>query len=133
MDPQSFTIHENDEVDLMALRRCFADSKLAVRKSVSLREMPPSEEYESYLWRYGHEALTRAASKECVRFDGKHNDEKTQMRTYAWSLYSIHPDTAEDMIRAIDFLIERVGPRFNTPSRAVRHEPKIKRNSGDLK
>ena len=128
MNPQAFTIHENDEVDLVALRRCFADSKLSVRKRVMFREFG-GPEHEAYLAKHAHEMLTRAASAECVRFDGKEDNEKGQTRTYAWSLYSIHPDTAEDMIRAIDFLIDRFGPRFKAPTRAVKHAPQIKRNA----
>lgn len=128
MDPQAYTIIENDEVDLLALRRCLADSRLALRKQVSIRDAGYGEEYENYVQKHAYRQIASTAAMELVRFDGKKFDPKTEITTYAWSFYGLHPETAEQMIRALDFLLDRFGHSFVAPQRAERHSPKTVRN-----
>lgn len=116
---------ETDEVDLVAIRRAIITSRFIAEQSVpqEFTERTPSD----YVMKLGAETTARAMSREIVRLDGHRNGDLA--RTYQFSAYGIHPDTAEQIIAALDYLIQRQGPRLKFPTKAQRHAPEVKRNA----
>lgn len=76
-----------------------------------------------------HEAL-RSLAEECIRFDGQTptQDRRPGHEVRHYSLYAIHPDTADEIIAALKLLRERLGPVVKFPTRSQDHRPTARRS-----
>lgn len=128
----SFRFDSTDEVDLTALRYALLEAKIAVREFAE--DVPDEGFREARLKAIDNRARShcaRIAADACVRFEGeipnKLNHQPGTTRQYA--MYAMHPDTAEQIIAAVEFLIKRQGPRLRFHTEPQRHAPKTVRNA----
>lgn len=126
-------IMDEDTIDLAALRFVFREAEIRVRE-VGPDDMPSAvqPEMDRDMDRRATRAAGAMAAEGCVRFDGEKvatsPDRSVKQRLY--SMYALHPDTAEQIIQALEALMESVGPRYRIPTRARHYTAKTKRNDG---
>lgn len=131
-DETGFRIIDTDEIDLAALRFVLREAEFRYRTIIE-RTLPSSvqAEYDRATDRDAAHAIGRLTGEACVRFEGEKavtsNYREAKERVYA--MYALHPDTAEQVLAAIEFLIKHQGPRLRFHTRPTRHEPKTTRNS----
>jgi len=129
----TFRLDDTDEVDLAALRYALLEAKVVVREFAE--DVPSDEGFREVqlkaIDRRARSNCARIAADDCVRFEGavpnKLNHHPGTTRQYA--MYAMHPDTAEQIIAAVEFLIKRQGPRLRFHTEPQRHAPKTVRNA----
>lgn len=124
-------ILDTDEVDLLALRRVLREAELrATERTEDVTNEDAVREIALAADRRVSGQLGRLAAEGCARFDGEQrvSSEYRMAKERRYSMYAMHPDTAEQVIKALEFLIERQGPRLRFRTRPCRIETKTVRN-----
>ena len=132
MDEPGFRIIDTDEIDLLALRLVLREAEIRVTENVEdLVNQDAQGEVDRHTDKRAAAQLGRIAADDCWRFNGEKRitSNYRQAKERRYSMYAMHPDTAEQVIKAIEFLIERQGTRLRFPTRPTRHAPETKRNS----
>lgn len=124
-------IRDTDEVDLLGVLRVLREAQ--VRATVTgaaglSRDVQDAQ--DRALDRDGARALGDIAARDCARFEGERptRSEYRDAKERSYSMYALHPNTAEQIIKAIEFLLERFGRSVRAPTRPTRIEPKTVRN-----
>lgn len=131
-DVPEYRFVDNDEVDLLAIRRVLHEAELRVIEHVEdLEHKDAQRDVDRHTDRRASDHLGRLAAEACWRFEGEKRITSTyrQAKERRYAMYAMHPDTAEQMLKAIEFLIERQGPRLRFHTRPTRMEPKTVRNA----
>lgn len=125
-------IYDNDEVDLSALIRTLREAEIRVSdKGPSDLDRDVQREQDRSMDRRAEATAGGIAASACLRFDGQvpAASEYRAAKERRYSMYAMHPDTAEQIIRALEAIRESVGPRYRMPIRSRRLTAQTVRNS----
>lgn len=124
-------IRDEDVIDLAALRLVLREAELRQTTELELSSNEDGERHQrEFADRKAHDVLGRIAAEACVRLDGEIPSAKHPfLVTRRHSMYALHPDTAEQVIKALEALMESVGPLYRIPTRPRRFTAETKRNS----
>ena len=128
-------IFDRDEVDLLALRRVMREAEIRVSDTCDAElEDGYQREMDRAIDKRAAYTAGEVAARDCLRFDGQvpAPDGFGIRKERRYSMYAMHPDTAEQVIKAMEFLIERFGARFLVPTRPTRIVAKTVRNDTGL-
>ena len=121
---------DSDEVDLIALRHVLREAQIVVVETCDDAVQPEYQEaIDRTADRQGTATCGRIAAQSCVKYEGQksvRSDYRAEKQR-RYTMYAMHPDTAEQAIKAIELLIERFGPRFLAPTRATKIAPRTVR------
>lgn len=125
-------IMDEDSVDLAALRFALRQSEVRVTEIVQ-SDLPDvvQREMDLSLDRKAERTIGAIAAEGCMRFDGETvaSSAHREAKRRHYSMYALHPETAEQIIAALEELMKSVGPRYRIPTRARTHTAKTVRNT----
>ena len=124
-------IMNEDTIDLIALRFVLREAELRVRETGPCDLEPSVQEAQDRAFdRRAANVAGGNAARDCLRFDGETPaaSEFRPAKSRCYSMYAMHPDTAEQVIKALEALIESVGPRYRIPTRARHYTANATRN-----
>jgi len=122
---------DKDEINLLAIKRVLQEAQIRVSdKCEVLVHREAQYDVDAATDRRAQNTAGNIAAQECMRFEGEARIESSyrQAKERRYSMYAMHPDTAEQLLKAVDMLIERSGPRLQFYSRATSVAPKTVRN-----
>lgn len=125
-------IIENDEVDLGALLRTLREAEIRVSDTCEAGLDPEFQAAQDRaLDRRAADTAGGIAARDCLRFEGQvpAPSEYRNAKERRYSMYAMHPDTAEQVIKALEALREQFGPTYRIPLRAKRYSATTVRNT----
>ena len=136
-DVPRMRIFDRDEVDLLALRRVMREAQIRVSDTCAAElEDGYQREMDRAIDERAAYTAGKLAARDCLRFEGQAPNPALDgfgvRKERRYSMYAMHPDTAEQVIKALEFLIERFGSRFQAPTRPTRIVAKTVRNDTGL-
>jgi len=134
MDDVMRTIMENDEVDLSALIRTLREAQIRVSDiGEAALERDVQQAQDRAMDRRAMETAGGIAARDCVRFEGQVpvSSSYRVAKERRYSMYAMHPDTAEQVIKALEALREQFGPTYRIPVRPRRYSASTVRNTSD--
>lgn len=127
-----YSIRDEDIIDLAALRFALREAEIRVSETCAADLTPRDAQklLDQSLDNRGAAAAGSIAAENCVRFEGEKavGSPYRAAKQRVYSMYALHPDTAEQIIEALEALMKSVGPRYRIPTRAREHTAKTVRN-----
>src|SRR5690606_14761555 len=113
-------IIDEDTIDLAALRFVLREAEIRVRETCpSDLDRSVQQEQDRSVDRRAENTAGAIAARDCLKFNGETAAASAfrAAKHRHYSMYALHPDTAEQVIKALEALMESVGPRYRMHTR----------------
>lgn len=125
-------IMDEDSIDLAALRFVLREAEIRMRETCEAdlpRDVQQAQDQKCDERAQKH--VGAIAARDRLRFDGETSasPEHRAAKHRHYSMYALHPDTAEQIMKALEAIMESVGPRYRIPTRPRTFSAKTVRNS----